>query len=210
MKKIIIVLFFSIASFSLFCQTFDKNAKYPFFFNEFNVSVNYSAIGFGEYYGKFGFGLNAYRVMFKEKKLNLLTGIEYNLTRQFWADLHIYGYLTNYKDVTFCLGFISIPLNFRINFGQNIKIFLELGAYIEFCMHATYKGRYSDNGHANEFKKGYFIDPQIRYGFSGGIGVRIPVNKYEIIIKPDYKFGLPSNIDGPYNRYIRLNFGFAL
>jgi hypothetical protein len=47
----------------------------------------------------------------------------------------------------------------------------------------------------------------INYGFSLGLGIRIPFDKFEVMIKPDYKLGLKklySYQDSIYNRYIRL------
>lgn len=51
---------------------------------------------------------------------------------------------------------------------------------------------------------------QISFGVNLGIGIRIPVSKYELVVKPDYKLALNklySNLDNICNRYLRLNIG---
>jgi len=53
----------------------------------------------------------------------------------------------------------------------------------------------------------------LNYGVVGGIGLSIPFDKFEMVIKPDYKFGLrelDSFSTSFFNSYIRLNIGFKI
>jgi len=63
---------------------------------------------------------------------------------------------------------------------------------------------------------GWFEDKvsyRINFGISGGIGLRIPIQRYEILLKGDYKLGM-RDISGGYgsiyNRYWRFTVGFKI
>ena len=50
-------------------------------------------------------------------------------------------------------------------------------------------------------------------GFYIGIGIRIPISRFDLIVKPDYKFGinkLYSYQDEIFNRYFRINIGLRI
>ena len=51
------------------------------------------------------------------------------------------------------------------------------------------------------------------YGFNAGFGARIPVKAVDLLIKVDYKFGIPDLYkfeEKIYNRYLRFSFGINL
>jgi len=52
------------------------------------------------------------------------------------------------------------------------------------------------------------------FGCSGGVGLRIPVKKYEILLKGDYKWGMRNYFDysriASYNGYWRFGVGFKM
>ncbi len=61
------------------------------------------------------------------------------------------------------------------------------------------------------------IDQKVKlsdsFGFYLGLGIRIPVSKFELIVKPDYKFGineLYSYQEAIFSRYFRLNIGLKI
>ncbi len=212
MKNILAIIGIIIIHSNLFCQK-DSNR---IFFNEFIISANRTNLKDGNTSDRFGYGAGIYRVGKKSKTFNLLFGFEFNKTQQFKDyvyDGH-YGHLTN---VTFDLYNFSIPIGYRFNFGNKIKFFIQQDFFADFVqtskMQGTYHSYYPGQPPAEHKVKG---DSQLNgsnYGVSLGLGLRIPIMKYELLIKPDYKLGL-SNLSQSmtpfYNIYYRLLIGIRI
>jgi hypothetical protein len=222
MKQISLYIFFFISILSCFSQ----NKKEPFPFDEFAVSCNRTAIRTDNYMeDRYGYGLAAYITGFKTYLVNFKTGIEFNRTNQF----HVSGpYLSHFNfahDVTYHINSFSIPLNVRINLGKKIKFFLETGISPELTggnvtgtlMIETYT---TDSlGHTiitireDRLNKGIALK-FFNLGLSGGAGIAIPLNqKYDLILKSDYHFGL-RNLEQSsgtiFNRYFRVVVGLKI
>lgn len=213
MKKNLIILFILFSFFSSYSQ--EKDA--PFFFNEFNISLNKTNLSDDNTEDRFGFGIGLNRLMIKQKKVNLVFGLEYNVTRQFKKNTYE-GRYANATNLEYTLNNLSVPLNFRLNLGNTFKIFTEIGVFIDLIYSSQRKGTMRtylpNSNNLNEFsiKEKANLSP-INPGISGSIGLIIPIYKVESIIKIDYKLGLhelDSYKTSVLNRYYRLIIGIKI
>jgi hypothetical protein len=194
----------------------------PLLFNEFNVSLNRTVVSDNNTKERFGFGIGIYRSILNQKKINLIFGLEYNISRQFKKKISGDRW-TTYKDVEYRIQSITLPFNIRFNIGKSVKFFIDAGGFVEVNHHAKAKGvEYTGIGYGTNYR--YYIIPFnearnvaiVNYGFTAGFGIRIPVKKTELIIKTDYKHGFRDLIDQIYpmdsmdNRYIRLIIGLRI
>lgn len=212
-KRLLSVIVLAVISLVGYGQ--DKKES-PIFFNEFEVSVNRTHIigknAEGNGKARFGFGVGMYRAFFEPKKVNLITGLEYNQTRQFWKNNSIPK--ATERDVTVTLHTIAVPVMARYSVGGKVKFMVEGGAFVELNVHATRKGFRTSippfGGPSNEvpFKGGRETLFPVNYGATGGIGMRIPVKQYAITVKTVYRLGL-HNMDF-LNCYYRLAVGFKI
>lgn len=188
--------------------------------NEFSLSVNYTTLKKTGAEDRLGFGIGVYRVFMKQRRVNIVWGLEFNYTSQFWA--YVYnGHFSWNQNVTLVNGCLSAPLAARINFGKKIKFFIEPGTFLDIPIFTRSKGTrisytFDQDMHfygidTTEYvgKGTYFLN----FGFSFGIGLRIQVKKYELFIKTDYKYGFNKghyDYEEISNRYLRLALGFKI
>jgi hypothetical protein len=199
---------------------YGQNDSASFFFNEFNVSLNRTVIANDNTQDRFGFGTGIYHSMLNRKKINLIFGFEYNLSKQYKKEISD-NYGTSLEDIEYTIHSFTIPFNVRFNIGKKVKFFIDAGGFVEINFHAKAMGDKHINytrGHDTAFKKS--VTPfneevnvsRLNYGFTAGLGIRIPVKKIELIIKTDYKHGFRNLLhDDHMNiRYIRLNIGLRI
>ncbi len=190
-----------------------------FFFKEFNVSVNRTTLQNDNTEDRYGFGFGAYHSFMADKKLNLIFGFEYNRTSQFKKSMYE-GRYSHFIDLTYCINCFSIPVGFRLNFGVKTKIYIETGGFADLVINANRTGTkctyWTDENHRINYTETE-IDEKTGLsnfvGFYFGVGVRIPISKYELIVKPDYKIGIYTSYSYPddiINRYFRINIGFKI
>lgn len=187
-----------------------------FFFDEFRLSANRTCLKDDNTNNLFGFGIGVYHNFIADRKVNLIFGFEYNRTSQF-VKYQYEGHYQNSKDITFHLNSLSIPLTARLNIGQTIKCFIDAGAFLDLNIGARSKGtRYTSlpNQNTQEVQYNEKSDfSSLNYGPSLGFGLKIPIEKHEIIFKSDYKFGLnvqTGSMDEIYNSYLRLLIGLKI
>ena len=191
MKSIFLILTVIIGYNSLiFAQESEKKKKIiPI--NEFTISLNRTTVADKNTQDRFGFGAGLYYAFFNQKRCNLITGLEYNRNVQFKKSLYG-GRSYNYYNVTYIINYLGIPAYFRVNIGKRTKFFVETGAFFDFLVF----GKTPD---------------KVNFGISGGIGLRIPIQKHEILLKGDYKWGMRNLYDYHdyiYNKYWRFTLGF--
>jgi hypothetical protein len=199
-----------------------QNEKQPFPFDEFTISANKTTVADANTSDRFGFGAGVYHTFLKQKKINLISGVEFNNTSQF-KKLGTYSskFASSY-DITYHVYSVSIPFSARFNFGKKTKFFMEAGAYIDLNFGSNMKGRIvSARSEIDSTGHYYFVVHEgqldtgadlkfLNAGASGGIGVSIPLNsKIDLILKSDYRFGIRNLIDTDafFNRYLRLVVG---
>jgi hypothetical protein len=177
---ILTILFFvSIHCQSLSAQEPEKKTKLS---PEFTISLCQDYFFF---IGNFGFGTGIYNAFFNEKRCNLIVGLEYNGN---------YTYATVGSEPSYTKNYIGIPAYFRVNMFKKVKFFIETGTFFDPIVFKRIKQTTELNGITLFFKPDF--------GVSGGLGLRIPVNRYEILIKSDIKFsmgGFIKSYSRPYS-----------
>lgn len=187
-----------------------------FVIDEIQVSINQTNVDDFNTDDRVGFGFGVYHSFFEAKMLNLVVGLEYNRTSQFKNRMYN-GHYSSVKDVRYNLNAISIPVDVRFNIGSTTKFFLEAGAFADLLIHTSRVGTVENLVNPNTPEQKY-VSTEVNertsipssYGIHFGIGVKIPISDYELVIKPDYKLGLnnlSAYFDDMYNSYFRLNVG---
>jgi outer membrane protein assembly factor BamA len=215
MKALFFIFLLIIVSLHVYGQE-----RREWFFDEINISLNRTNLKNDNTDDRNGFGLGVARSFMSGKRFNILFGMEYNRTSQFKKSIYE-GHFTSSKDVTFTLNCISVPFGFRYNFGNKLKVFIDSGIFTDIMINSNRKGTknsfYSVNSlppayHETQFNENAGL--QTSAGISFGIGTKIPIGKYELIIRPDYKFGVNElislSMDQLFCRYMRLVIGMKL
>jgi|GEM_PF-5320612 len=191
----------------------------PPFFNQVNVSMNYSdARWYDRGEGKTSVGAGIYRNHMARNNFQLRWGFELNRLRQVGVTPKwLYG--TADKPFQSTITSLNLPVALKYSFGKKIKWVPEAGIYLEHNMSNRLTGNYTrmtgDSANMQEMKLVYNsrkgVAP-LNYGASLGLGVAIPSGPYTYEIKADYKFGFRDiglgDYDSPlYSRYFRLSVG---
>ena len=123
----------------------------------------------------------------------------------------------NYN-TTKTINSIGVPVCFRVNMGKKVKFFVEAGTFFDLYIFGREKGRfkvvlYSPTDSTRKIDRPF--DRKILYkmpnfGIQGGIGLRVPIQKHEILFKGDYKWGIRNLIgyDAFRYGYWRFSIGF--
>ena len=198
--------------------TYGKDSNDPFF-NEFQFSVNRTTLRNENTQDRYGFGFGVYHSFMSKKMVNIIFGIEYNRTSQFKKYMYE-GHFAHSTDVTYNLNCFSIPLGLRLNIGSKTKVFIETGGFADIVIYSHKSGTYhsyqpGENNNINYFEKKIEGNAGLSnsVGVYIGLGVRIPISRFELIIKPEYKYGiykLYSYQDVILNRYFRINIGLKI
>ena len=193
--------------------------KDVFFFNEFQISLNRTYLHNDNTEDRFGFGLGAYHAFRADKKLNIVFGLEYNRSSLFKKSMYE-GHFAHFTNVTYHLNSLSIPLGLRLTMGSGIKIFIEIGGLADLVISSNRSGiKHSfvpnENNQLVYNKTGIDEKAELNdaIGVYFGLGIRIPVSGFELIVKPEYKFGLRplySYQDEIFSRYFRINIGLKI
>ena len=184
------------------------------FFDEFQISLNKTNLQNDNTEDKYGFGFGAYHLFIPDKRINLLLGLEFNRTSQLKKIMYE-GHFAHATDLTYNINCFSIPVGFRLNFGSKMKAFFETGGFVDLNINSNRKGimhsYFPDENNLINYTETE-IDEKVELsntiGLYIGFGILIPILKYELIVKPDYKFGvnkLYSYQNDIFNRYFRIN-----
>jgi len=213
MKIFLTIVLFSLCVAESFSQPFEK-----FFFNEFGLSVNRANVKDDNTENRTGFGIGAYRsaTYTDSDNVNIIFGIEYNQTRQFKRIMYA-GHFGSYRNLTYYFDNISLLLGARFSEGTSIKLFAEAHGFLDLIVGARMQGEFDGcipvnnqiNCSSKEVKGNAGISG-INPGFALAIGMIIPANKYQFILKPDIKFILHSdktNMEPIFFGYYRFLLG---
>lgn len=187
------------------------------FFDEFHLSLNRTTVKDENTKDMYGFGFGACHSFFPFKRLNIILGIEYNQTNQFKKNMYE-GHFANATDLTYNLNCISIPMGLRVNIGSKTKVFIETGGFADIVVSSTRKGTminyypYGSMGNKNTEinEKAGLLNT---FGIYIGLGLRIPISRFELVVNPEYKLGvkkLHTNHNDIFNRYFRVNIGLKI
>jgi hypothetical protein len=189
------------------------------FFTQVNISINkvYNADQTSN--NPMGFGTGLYLTELKDKLIKIRFGIEYNRINYFNA-YQYESHFSHLEDITYHFNYFSIPLTAQLNIGSKIKAIIETGIYLDVNFSASinatgyYSGPNSSMTQLVESKeeisqKADILPPQ--FGYSFGIGIKIPIWKYLLIITPDYKGKFTkenSSSEIHFDNIVRLTAGF--
>ena len=214
------ILFFIALLFtvSVFGQEDAKEKKlfppFPIPFDEFIISGNHTIVSSAGNKGRFGCGAGIYHSSVLSKRWNYRYGLEYNYTSVFVDDVSLPFYTHRIeKNVTFHIHTVSLmPLAFRFSMGKNVKYFLESGVFLGFSIASKKGDAYLIDRVIKPESTGYTPvkmegDKGMDYGHSFGMGMRIPMNRIEWIVKADYKLGLSLITGYEGYQYCRLAVG---
>jgi hypothetical protein len=214
MNRITYSLFFFLLI--LFGNSLNAQDVNELFFDEVTVSFNRTNLANDNTENRNGFGAGVYHSFWADKKANLVIGIEYNRTNQFKKNMYE-GHYANATDLTYHLNMVSFPVGGRYNFGTNIRVFIEAGGYADLMLKSTREGimhTYFPDENNQVVYKDYPIDEKAKLssslGIYSGLGIRIPVSSFEVVVKGDYRLGLMdlySYMDTIENIYWRISIG---
>jgi hypothetical protein len=189
------------------------------FFNEYFASVNRTMLSKG--HSRIGFGFGTSHSFMRKEMVNLLTGIEYNHTGQFWESTYD-SHFSHSTNVTYRMNMISIPLVFRINvnFIKESRIFFEAGLFRDLVFLTIRKGTHfsyiPDESNHVVYRTSSFrekTDLSSYMGLISGIGFIMPFKTHELFFKTDLKVNI-TNIESGYqnfsNKYLRFTIGYRL
>ncbi|MEA3445894.1 MAG: hypothetical protein U9R19_14340 [Bacteroidota bacterium] len=165
----------------------------------------------------FGFGFSINQSLIINHKLFLMFGAEYNNTRQF-KYIMTEGKYSHTTDINYSFNSLSLPVSIRFQPGNKYEYFVELGFFFDPLTKIREEGMlhtYLPNQNGQyDYKVDDIVDSYFaknsNYGPLGAIGIKFPNNFYNLIIKIDYKYGIPELFNGLhpiYNRYIRISLG---
>jgi hypothetical protein len=192
-----------------------------FFFNEYGLSVNRTFLLNNDFNRYTGFGISVCHSTETYKQINVTFGLEFNSTHYY--DSYMYnGHFANWSDVTFQINSFSFPLYLHMNLDKESTLFLETGTVPTLNFIGITEGTFStylpyastQNKHV---KNGFFENMSyLRPGIFPciGFGLKVPFNKFDIIIKADYNWGLNFIYDQYDDKasinYFRLQVGVKI
>lgn len=178
---------------------------------EFLISGNRTTSFSSAVENRNGFGAGIHVLFMEDRPVNLIMGLEFNRSGSMQKEILISNYIWN-ENVVYKTNCISFPIGFRYNLGTKTKIFAEAGIFSNLMLWTKETGITHQTVPTNyityEFEDLYYLGRS--FGFSFGAGIRIPVSRFEFIIKPDYRLTLiPLQLNGVeiYDSYLRLNLG---
>lgn len=188
------------------------------FRDEFTFSLNQTVQPDYKIEPRYSFGFSINHVFMAKKTANILFGVEYNCIR-FHTDLSNQEFYYGSADLNYKLHYLSVPLGFRVNLQHHPSIFLETGVYMDIMLNSNVQGTTQT---FVRYKYGYLkYDPieideptpiESNTGVYFGVGVKVPISKFELLIKPDFKLGFGHTPIGKsefYNLYYRINVGLS-
>lgn len=190
-----------------------------FFFDELHISLNRTHLQDNNTEDRYGFGIGAYHLFLSDQKVNLVLGLEYNRISQVKKSIYE-GHFAHATDLTYTLDCFSVPIGLRYNMGSKTKFFIETGGFADMVISSRRSGTlhtYLPDENNQIKHTTTAIDEQAElsnsFGIYFGLGIRIPIANFELIVKPDYKWAmnkLYSNQDVLFNRYFRINIGLKI
>jgi len=155
-------------------ENFEKEKTSKFYIGEFYLSINSTLPSFTGLHPKIGGGIGARLYLLKDTRVNAILGLEINRNSVVVDNFDVHHYY-NVDDVTVDIYTLTIPLGLQLNIDSKKRFFLETGFFMDIALYGN-----------NKKAGGTFLGP------SGGLGVKIPKNKYNLVFKLDYKYGIKT------------------
>lgn len=209
MKKLFLLIAISIISNASISQN-----KKNHFFNELSLSFNRPIDSYYEKKPNLGIGISAYHVFFNDKRVNILTGLDYNRTRiTHQTDFYYRGQHLHYT-----INSIGLPLSIRLNFGRRTIFFIESEIFFDFLISTRQEGLVNKyypiiNSYKTVNVNENVNYTKIDYGAKGGFGFKFFIKDFEFLVKSDLNLGLHFvKFDNTefFNRYFKLSIGVEI
>lgn len=182
---------------------------------EIFLSVNRTTFFDDNIENRTGFGAGVNFLYNSDKRFSLLTGFEYNHTRQYKYVLSDSRWCSD-SEWEISTHLFSIPIGLRYRVGSMKRIIVEGGVFADMPYKSTREVErccyYPDLDNLGNMVGGCSQVTESAniaqvFGAYFGVGYRISISRVDLIIKPDYKFLFPGHysqfeID---NRYLRFN-----
>ncbi|HIP36451.1 MAG TPA: hypothetical protein EYG85_06320 [Crocinitomix sp.] len=191
---------------------YSQEKEQPYLVDEYNISLNRAGFKPLNSNDGLGFGIGITRLLRQQKKLNVSIGFEYNLTRRYYE----YTSFKKEQYIKHNLNNITIPIGLRYNLGQKIIFFMEFGLFTDIVFRIKTKVLTITQNIDETTKKteGIYIHslPGHSFGLTNGIGLKIPINNRQLIIKTDYRFEFYFGyyLENMFNNYYRIVFGLSI
>lgn len=183
-SKILVYLFF--IPFITLGQQEDKEAL----INELGLFINKTALNHSS--SQVGYGLGAYHTFDLPNKSCIKLGLEYTRLSRLpgIGEENTYSFE---RDVKYDLNFFSIPVLYRMTFGEKVKIVLESGLVANIGVGSRKRAieeYFIPFGDLDVIVKNDPVTPAPFFSPAIGLGFQIPMGEYSLIAKPEYRYGL--------------------
>ena len=115
--KWLLAIIFSISSIIVLAQSDDKKTERIQVIDEVSVSFNYTTFRDSRILNSWGFGGGVYKSFFRNKRVALNVGFEFNRTSQFKKWIYE-SHFSRKENVTLNINNFSIPISARCQFGK--------------------------------------------------------------------------------------------
>ncbi len=187
-------------------------------FTDYFVSFNGSLVADSNTIDKNGFGFGTFIRFRAGKRFEPRIGLAFNSVKQFKKNMYT---VHNYRieNVTYNMGFVSIPFNLRLNFGKETVFFIEGGGFVSYNVFSRSSGTRhftafdESTGKIEDFYQDYHGEAGDRndWGLDAGLGLKFPLKKHKVYIRAGYSHGfndLYPYQNNLYNRYYSVSLGF--
>lgn len=213
--KIKYILLFTFFIVLMTIQVNGENKFSAFFLDEIVLSFNYTQLADANTTNGKGFGIGLYHSINNNKKIKAIVGVEYNQTNQLKHKIYG-GHYIHFTDLNYKIHHASIPLSLRYFIVKSI--FIEAGLFADLLIAAKTNGTKHRNLPSEleiiEKVSNNNLDLHLfNYGLQIDLGIKIPINNFELVLKPGYKYGfnvLTSGLDELYNRYWYIGIGLCI
>lgn len=220
--KLSSIKIFIFCVFTLLSQVISAQKEYSFFFNEINISANYTNVSNSNTENKLGFGASLYRIQKSENKPPFVFGIEYNMTNQMKKEMYENHY-SHSTDITLRIQSITLPIGIRLDLMKSKAFFIQLLGFFELTTGARKSGwmhTYLPDGNNTIIYKDFSFKESMKlstfnFGIIPGFGYYFPIfkNKKSGLLKLEYQWGIKNlsyDLENIFNKTFRLSLGIHL
>ena len=212
--RIVFIIIFIIVCRNVFSQISTKQSKTIYLVEEYLISLNRTEQenDINEQ-GATGFGFGLFHLFSVDPSADLVLGTEFNKT-MYLSDYLKSGFVYyGNADLKYNINRLSIPLGVRYYFGDRVKVFFEIGSFLDINLKSTRKG-YGYNYLSGDIEKiEEEIDIPTSLGIYVSLGSEFDISNLKFVIKPEYRAlseVLRSNELYFHRNYYRVSVGISI
>lgn len=214
-------LFLTCSLFLWVCGAWAQSNGSPVFFDEIELGINRTFVNHENSEGRNGFGGGIHHSFFKNKKVNLVVGLNYSQTSQVKKAVSESHGIKVIKDARYTVETLFVPVKARYVTGNKFVFFVEAGAFVNANLGLRLQGWQYKSSDPEELiitEIDMKLDPLFKYsaGILYGMGVAYRLNGVKLFIKPGFCFQtgclweIHSGKELIYNRYFNIALGVML